>query len=65
MYGGHLWLDHRVDIMIELIHHITRLCKTSADPVTHFMGKDQDRKLAVRLIKKYNLTRVGREYDAV
>ena len=63
VHDGHLWLDRRVDIMINLIHQITNLSKIGADPTTHFIGKDQDRKLAVRLIKKYNLTRGGRAYD--
>ena len=40
MHGGHLWLDHRVDITIDLIHQITGLSKTGADPMTHFIGKD-------------------------
>jgi hypothetical protein len=59
VHGGHIWLDRRVNITIDLIHRITRLSKTRADPVAHFVGKDQDRKLAVRLIKKYNLIRGG------
>ena len=40
VHGGHLWLDHRVDITVDLIHQITRLSKTRADPVAHFVGKD-------------------------
>lgn len=48
MHGGHLWLDHKVDITIDLIHRITELSKIRADPAKHFVGKDQDRKLAVR-----------------
>ena len=64
VHGGHLWLDHRVNITIDLIHWIIGLSKTEVDPTTHFVGKDQDKKLAVRLIKKYNLTRGGRAYDA-
>ena len=63
VHGGHLWLDHKVDITIDLIHWITGLRKTGADPVTHFVGKDKDRKLVVRLIKKYNLMRGGQAYD--
>ena len=59
VHRGHLWLDRRVDIMIDLIHRITGLSKTSADPMAHFVGKDQDKKLAMRLTKKYNLTRGG------
>ena len=50
--------------MIDLIHRIIGLSKNGADPVTHFVGKDQDRKLAAKLIKKYNLTRGGWAYDA-
>ena len=46
VHGGHLWLDHRVYITIDLIHQITGLSKTDIDPTTHFVGKDQDRKLA-------------------
>ena len=57
VHGGYLWLDHRVDITIDLIHWIMGLSKTRADPVAHFVGKDQDKKLAAQLIKKYNLTR--------
>ena len=64
VHGGHPWLDHRVDITIDLIHRIIGLSKTGADPATHFVGKDQDRKFVARLIKKYNLTRGGWAYDA-
>ena len=46
VHGGHLWLDCRVDITIDLIHRITGLSKTGVDPMTHFVGKDQDKKLA-------------------
>lgn len=65
IHGGHLWLDRRVDITIDLIHRITGLSNTIADPMAHFVGKDQDKKLATRLIKKYNLMRGGRAYDVV
>ena len=65
VHGGNTWLDHRVDITIDLIHSITRLRKTRADPVTHFVGKDQDKKIATRLIKKYNLTRGWWAYNAM
>jgi len=65
VHGKHLWLDCRVDITIDLIRRIIGLNKTGANPVTHFVGKDQDRKLAVKLINKYILTRGGWEYDAV
>ena len=51
--------------MIDFIHRITSLSKNGSDPTTHFVGKDQDRKLAAKLIKKYNLTRGGRAYYVV
>ena len=63
MQGGHLWLDRRVDITIDRIHQIIGLSKNGADPAVHFVGKDQDKKLVARLIKKYNLMRGGQEYD--
>ena len=59
VHGGDLWLDHRVDITIDIIHRIIGLSKNGADPVRHFVGKDQDKKMDVWLIKKYNLTRGG------
>lgn len=65
IHRGQLWLDHRVDITIDLIHRITGLSKTRADPVAHFVRKDQDKRLVARLIKNYNLTRGGRAYDVV
>lgn len=65
MHGEHLWLDSMVDLTIDLIHRIISLSKNGADPVTHFVGKDQDQKLATKLVKKYNLTRGGRAYDVV
>ena len=64
IHEGHLWLDHRVDTTIDLIHQIIGLSKNGADPMTHFMGKDHDKKLTTWLIKKYKLTRGGRAYDA-
>ena len=50
--------------MIDLIHRITDLSKNGADPATHFVGKDQDQKLAAKVIKEYNLTRGGWAYDS-
>ena len=64
VYGEHLWLDRRVDLMIDLIHRIIGFSKNGADPTTHFVGKDRDGKLAVKLIKKYNLTKGGWAYDS-
>ena len=52
VHGGHLWLDRKVDITIDLIHRIIGLSKTPTDPAAHFIGKDQNKKLVVRLIKK-------------
>ena len=51
--------------MIDLIHRVTDLSKNGANPTMHFVGKDEDRKLATKLIKKYNMTRGGWPYDAM
>ena len=40
VHEGHIWLDHKVDIIIDLIHWIMGLSKTSVDPATHFIKKD-------------------------
>lgn len=60
-----MWLDHKVDISIDLIHRIIGLSKTGADLVAHFVGKDQDKKLVAQLIEKYNLIRGGWAYNVV
>ena len=65
MHGRHLWLDRRVNIIIDMIHQIMGLSNTTTDVAAHFVGKDQDKNIVARLIKKYNLTRGGREYDVM
>lgn len=50
--------------MIDLIHRITGLSKTSVDRTTHFVGKDKDLNLDLKPIKKYNMIRGGQAYDA-
>ena len=44
VHGGHLWLDRRVDIMIDLIHQVTGLRKIRADPAANFCGKGSRQK---------------------
>lgn len=40
VHRGHLWLDRKVDITIDLIHRIIGLSKIGAYPIAHFGGKD-------------------------
>ena len=35
------------------------------DPSTHFVGKNLDRKLALRLTKEFNLSKGGKAYDVM
>ena len=55
VHGGYLWLGNRVDLNVDLIHHITRLSKTGKDPQTHISSKGKDSKLPVALVTKYKL----------
>lgn len=36
-----------------------------ANPALHFVGKNLDRKLAMKLTKEFNLPKGGRAYDVV
>ena len=63
VHGGYLWLGNKVDLNVDLIHHITGLSKTGKDPKTHITGKTKDSKLPPALVTKYKLQRGGRAYD--
>ena len=63
VHGGYLWLGNRVDLNVDLIHHITGLSKTSKDLQTHISSKGKDSKLPVALVTKYKLQRGGQDYD--
>ena len=59
VHGGYLWLGNRVDLNVDLIHHITGLSKIGKDPQTHISGKSKDTKLPAPLVNKYKLQRGG------
>ena len=63
VHGGYLWLGHKVDLNIDLIHHIIGLSKTGQVPKTNITGKTKDSKLSPTLVAKYKLQRGGRAYD--
>ena len=64
IHYGYLWLDHKIDLNVDAIHCIIGLSKVGADPSSHFVGKNLDRKLTVKLTKEFNLSKGGRAYDA-
>ena len=57
-----LWLDSSVTIMVDLIADITGLPKDGPDPLQYFRGKDNDKRLAARLEKKYGLRHNGWDF---
>ena len=57
-------MDRKIDLNVDVIHHITGLSKVGADPSAHFIGKNLDQKLATNLTKEFNLSKGTRDYDA-
>ena len=51
VHDRYLWLDHKMDLNVDVIHQIIVLSKVGEDPISHFLGKNLDRKLATKLIK--------------
>lgn len=65
VHEGYLWLDTKIDLNFDVIHRITSLSKVGGDPGVHFIGKNLDRKLAVKIMKEHNITKGTRAYDYV
>jgi len=65
MHDRYFWLDRKIDLKVDAIHHIIGLSKVCADPSTHFVGKNLDRKLVVKLTKEFNLSKGSKAYDAM
>ena len=61
-HGGYLWLGTKLPIIIDLISQISRLPMAGLDPLQYFHGKDNDKILAVKLKKKYNVIRDKQVY---
>lgn len=64
LHDGYLWLDCKIELNMGAIYCIIGLRKVGVDPIVHFVGKNLDRKLAVKLMKEFNLSKEGRVYDA-
>ena len=58
-HGKTLWLDTLVTMIVSLISNIMGLPKDGLDPSHYFRGKDNDKRLAARLKKRYGLQRTG------
>lgn len=52
IHDGYLLLDRKIDVNVDVIHHIIGLRKVGADQASHFIGKNLDRKLVVKLTKE-------------
>ena len=61
-HGGYLWFGTKVHVTIDLISLITSLPKAGVDPSQYLCGKDNDKKLAVRLWKKYGVVKCKQAY---
>ena len=58
-----MWLDRKIDVNMDIIHHIIGLSKAGTDPASHFVGKNLDRNLDVKAMKEFKLSKGGRAYD--
>lgn len=63
VHDGYFWLDKKIDLNVDVIHHITGLSKVGADPSTHFVSKNLDQKLVTTLTKEHNLSKGTEAYD--
>lgn len=64
IHDGYLLLDYKINVNVDVIHHIIGLRKVGVDPSSHFVGKNLDRKLATKLTKEFQLSKGGQAYDA-
>ena len=61
-HGGTLCFDTLIGITVDLILEITALKKDGIDPLQYFKGRDNDKRLAMRLKERYNFQRDGKAY---
>ena len=62
IHGGYLWLDQPVPVTVYLISQITVFPKKGLDLSQYFHEKYNDKRLATKLKKKYDLEHDGRAY---
>ena len=63
IHDNYLWLDCKINLNVDVILRIKGLSKVGVDPSSHFVGKNLDRNLVVKLTKEFNLSKEGRAYD--
>lgn len=56
VHDRYLWLDRKIDVNMDIIHKITGLSKVGVDPTLHFIQKNLERKLVVKITKEFKLT---------
>lgn len=59
VHDGYLWFDQKIDVNMDVIHRIIGLSKVGTNQASHSIGKNLDRKLAVKLTKEFKLTKGG------
>ena len=64
VHEGYLWLDRKIDLNVDVVHRITSPSKVGVDPGVHFIGKNLDRKLAMKITKEHKLTKGTRAYNS-
>ena len=57
-------MDRKIDLNVDVIHRITGLSKVGRDPGVHFVGKNPDLNLPVKIRKEHNVTKGTRAYDS-
>ena len=61
-HDGYLWMDTKFPIMVNLISQITGFPKEGVNSYQCFKGNDNEKKIAVRLKKRYDVICDKREY---
>ena len=64
VHEGYLWLDRKIDLNVDVIHCIIDLSKVGTKPFSHFVSKNLDLKISMKLTRDHNLTKGMRAYDA-
>ena len=57
-------MDRKIDLNVDVIHHITGLSKVGVDPYPHFVDKNLDQKLVAKLTREHKLSKGMRSYDS-
>lgn len=65
IHDGYLWLDHKIDLNVDVIQWIIVLSKVGTNPSSHVVGKSLDKKVVAKLMKEFNFSKGGRAYDAI